>query len=193
MTQIASHNSWTYLPPRKWYMKLINFACKCQGKTIREQYKAGARYFDLRFRFDKDDKLVLAHGLIEYDPMIMSYTLRYLDECSKDLGFKIYVRTILEIDKPNEHQEKMFEKVCYELIRLFKHLTFVGGLRKFDFAKIYDFNTSEPTIVERHNSVDRKTSWRKYLYPWLWAKLHNKKVLAEIDNISEDFVMIDFI
>jgi hypothetical protein len=174
-------------------MKLINFACRCQSKTIQEQYKAGARYFDLRFRFDKDDKLVLAHGLIEYDPMYFYSTLLHLNGKALSCKIKVYVRTILEIDKPNEHQEKMFEKVCRNLQCLFRHLTFVGGLRKFDFAKLYDFGTQEPTLLERHNSVDRKTSWRKYLYPWLWAKLHNKKVLAEIDNISEDFVMIDFI
>ena len=35
---IASHNSWTFGTPKKWWQKIINFTSKCQTLNIQEQY-----------------------------------------------------------------------------------------------------------------------------------------------------------
>ena len=37
--KIGSHNSMTYLPPKKWYMYPFKFVAKCQSSTIEEQYE----------------------------------------------------------------------------------------------------------------------------------------------------------
>ena len=78
---LGSHNSLTYLPCRKWWMYLINWAAKCQSKTLSEQFHNGAKYFDFRVRF-KDGKPVIAHGLIEYKGNIdhMVANLNYFAE-----------------------------------------------------------------------------------------------------------------
>ena len=51
---LGSHNSWSYLPPKHWWMWPIHFMAKCQRVDIREQYeKYGVRCFDLRVRWKK--------------------------------------------------------------------------------------------------------------------------------------------
>ena len=59
MNKIATHNSATGEKSKNLLHALFTPFAKCQDKTIREQYDAGVRYFDLRV--DKD--LVLCHGL----------------------------------------------------------------------------------------------------------------------------------
>lgn len=51
---LGAHNANTYLRPRKWWMRLINFTSKCQKLDIEEQFEHGVRYFDLRIRYDKN-------------------------------------------------------------------------------------------------------------------------------------------
>ncbi|MCI6404172.1 MAG: hypothetical protein MR820_08870, partial [Prevotella sp.] len=65
---IASHNSLTYLRPVKWWMRLFNFIAKCQSKTIKEQYEDyKVRMFDFRVDFDKNNNLLVKHGLAVYN------------------------------------------------------------------------------------------------------------------------------
>ena len=50
---LGSHNSWSYLTPRKWWMKLFRFVAQCQDYDIKTQYEQfGVRCFDLRLKFD---------------------------------------------------------------------------------------------------------------------------------------------
>lgn len=57
--KVATHNSATGERGKCLLHSLFSVFSKCQDKTIREQYEAGARYFDLRV----DKNLVLCHGL----------------------------------------------------------------------------------------------------------------------------------
>ena len=73
---LGSHNSWSYLPVRKWWMKPLTFAAKCQDLNIKDQYNIyNVRCFDLRIRFDENDGLIVAHGIIEYDINIIELLL----------------------------------------------------------------------------------------------------------------------
>ena len=64
---LGSHNSWSYLPPRRWWMRPIAFMAKCQRVDIRTQYERyGVRCFDLRVRFNKYGLGIVAHGIVEY-------------------------------------------------------------------------------------------------------------------------------
>ena len=52
---LGSHNAWSYLPARKWWMKMLAFTAKCQKYDIQTQYeKYNSRCFDLRLTFDDD-------------------------------------------------------------------------------------------------------------------------------------------
>ena len=51
---IGTHNSLTYLTPKKWWQKLIKFTAKCQEVDYEKQYELGARVFDIRLWYDDD-------------------------------------------------------------------------------------------------------------------------------------------
>lgn len=122
---IGSHNSMSYLPVRQWYLKPFCWMARCQSKTLSEQYRYyEVRLFDLRVRFDKNGDLVFAHGPIEFkeDPR------DYLDELNKLAGMldaihcndgvvilspSVYVRLILESNKPMKNQELQEEHFRY--------------------------------------------------------------------------------
>jgi hypothetical protein len=63
---LATHDSLTSYPIKTWWLRPFNFLCKCQNKTLEEQYAAGARSFDLRFAKYKG-KWCGAHGAMIYD------------------------------------------------------------------------------------------------------------------------------
>ena len=64
---LGSHNSWSYLPAKKWWMSPFKFVAKCQNINIRDQYNIyNVRCFDLRIRFNDKNELTVAHGLMEY-------------------------------------------------------------------------------------------------------------------------------
>lgn len=94
---LGAHNANTYLEPRKWWMKLINFTSKCQKLTINEQCEHGVRYFDFRIRYDKELELFLnCHGLVEYiEPLCVTvYPLSYFAEKIKPEP--IYIRFVYD-------------------------------------------------------------------------------------------------
>lgn len=62
----ASHNSATGEKPLNLWARLFPFIAKCQDKTIREQYEAGVRLFDIRVRWNDSRELVCCHGLATY-------------------------------------------------------------------------------------------------------------------------------
>ena len=183
--KLASHNSWSYLPPMKWWMRPFAFMAKCQSKTIREQYEAGVRLFDLRVRFNKEGYFILAHGLMEYRLGTLWESLNYLNE-KKDC----YVRVLLETSESDTKQEKRFRCWCDSTSFQFDDITFIGGQRKFDWEKVYDFKTKEPAMTGFFSSMDGCKL--NDLWPWLWARIHNKEVLDAYKDY-DGWVMMDFI
>lgn len=65
MTMLGSHNSLTYLRPRKWWQVPFHFMARCQGVNYMEQYeKYGVRLFDLRVWLDDNLNMEVRHGLM---------------------------------------------------------------------------------------------------------------------------------
>lgn len=195
---LGSHNSLTYLPCRKWWMYLINWAAKCQSKTLNTQFHDGAKYFDFRVRF-KDGKPVIAHGLIEYKGNIDSEiaTLNYI---AKYLNTKIYLRFVLEFNKIPED----FVSQITSLIDLVKHyrvkypnITYTYVMSKWNEQKVatyYSKDTDTPTLIHKYSSVLKE---KRFLWiPYWYAKLHNKtflhKYTKEVSSDS-DVLMLDFV
>lgn len=200
---IGSHNSMSYLPVRQWYLKPFSWMARCQSKTLSEQfYTYGVRLFDIRIRFDKDGEIVYAHGPIEFSGKTMVFYLYDLDTWANDSNETVYCRIILESNGPMKdqaRQEALFVNECKCLQDFYSHITFFGGNRKYDWKEIYHFNTNID-LVDKYSSTTNifggsKDSWIAKLddlWPWLYAKLNNKKNKAKYanDNLLIDFVNI---
>ena len=196
---LGSHNSLTYLPCRKWWMYLINWAAKCQSKTLNEQFHNGAKYFDFRVRF-KDEKPVIAHGLIEYKGNIdyMVANLNYFAEYFKET---IYLRFVLEYNKiPEDFASQIASLV--NLVRYYRgkypNITYTYVMSKWNEQKVatyYSKDTDTPTLIHKYSSVLKE---KRFLWiPYWYAKLHNKKNRKVFKHVLEDedskVLMLDFV
>ena len=143
--KIGSHNSMTYLPPKKWYMYPFKFVAKCQSSTIEEQYeKYSIRMFDIRISFDKETgKPEFRHGLISYKGNV-DKVFEYLNSKGK-----VYVRLILE-----EYKE--------DKTRIQEEYHFKYNPRYEDKYSSNNKNGTTGTIMD---------DW----FPWLYARFNNKK------------------
>lgn len=180
--KLGTHNSITYLEPQKWYMKPFQFIAKCQNKTIEEQYNSGVRLFDIRVSFTDEGLLEFRHGLMKYKGNVY-------DIFNKINSFEesCYVRLWLEITKEDIYQEGSFKRVCKLVEEKYPNIKFFDGKRKFDQRTIYQFKYSKPLTKEVYASYQLPKI--DDLWPWLYAKIHNKKAKAEED----EYLMLDFI
>ena len=187
---LSSHNSWSYLPARKWWMKLIAFTAKCQRKSIAQQYNDyGVRCFDLRVRFDNKGKLIVAHGLIEYkiDKQELLNQLNTLDSYGDT-----YVRILHEVRSKKQLTEKnklLFQDFCREIASSYLHINFWCGRNLATWEYDYRFG-NEPTCIEMYASVCRPKLIDDW-WPWLYAILHNRSI-RKIDKGAE-ILMIDYV
>lgn len=184
--KIGTHNSMSYLPPKKWYMYPFRFIAKCQRVNLEEQYKLGARMFDLRISYD-DITPEFRHGSMVYKGNVEEI-LAYLNS----LGKSIYVRLILEIKKNTKDrasQEGLFFLNCSKWEKEFTHLKFFGGQRKYDWKQIYKFKLDDIEVIQKISSMTGTIldDW----WPWLYARFNNKK---NIENRKKSkWLLVDFI
>ena len=188
MEILGSHNSWSYLPVRKWWMKPIRFMARCQRVDIRRQYDLGVRCFDLRVRFDEGWNAVFAHGVVEYD--VSEYRiwkdLRWLD----DKG-DCYVRVIHEVRSKAQHGKDdiiNFQYMCSELQKRLANIKFWCGRNLYTWEKDFDFG-DDPECEERYASVTppKLLAW----WPWLYARIKNKEIRK--DGTDKKILLIDFV
>jgi hypothetical protein len=85
---LATHDSLTAYPVKTWWFRPFNFLCRCQDKTLEEQYAAGARSFDLRFARYRDNWYA-AHGAMIYDITLEGVILKlfFLQKCASEPFF----------------------------------------------------------------------------------------------------------
>ena len=184
---LGSHNSWSYLPVKKWWMKPIAFMARCQSVDIRKQYKLGVRCFDLRVRFDSDGNMIVAHGIIEYKDAHVLIALMWLDD-RKDC----YVRVLHEARSEKQYTKysvESFKKFCYMLENNFKNTRFWCGRNLYNWEIDYRFDY-DPSCDEKYGSVSKV----KLLYgwwPWLYAMVHNKKIYAQ--GTDNEILLIDYV
>lgn len=190
-----SHNSWSFLTPKTLLGRIFNFTAKCQAVSIQEQYlKYNVRVFDLRVRLDNNGKAIVAHGLFEYKDSMFRIA-RDLDFLNSKLD--TYVRVFLEVrtkEQDTETQRHWFVSFCSHLEDKWPHIKFCGGYPTYNFAvRYYKFKHNLPPTKGAHASWATKTKLDD-LWPWLYAKLHNKKSRAEHTDenvyLSLDFVNI---
>lgn len=187
---LQSHNSWTYLTPKKWWMKLLRFTAKCQKYSIKEQYlQYGVRSFDLRIRFSPADGIVVAHGLFEYnkDYFELLDDLQWINdrgECS--------IRVMHEARRKKDYSEfsvNCFKEFCAKLEKNYKNIDFYGGGSFYNYERDYTFNYC-PTEDGKYAS-NCKPKLIDDWFPWLYAKLNNKDILKQ--GTDKDILSIDFV
>ena len=179
--KLGTHDSMTYLPPKRWYLYPFKFMAKCQSKDIETQYKLGARMFDLRVKFN-DGNPEFAHGLLTFKGDVFA-TLSYLNTKGA------YIRLLLEATKENEYQENHFIKFCQFCEQSYTNLTFFCGRRKFDWKQLYKFPADDIDIVQKVSStIGSKID---DLWPWLYARFTNKKNYKNRDK--DKWLLVDFI
>lgn len=187
---LASHNSWSYATPKKWWMKLLKHTARCQAVDIKTQYeKYGIKCFDLRVRFTKLGDIQIVHGCIVYgiDVFKLVEDLNYLNS-KKD----VRIRVILDIRKQNQYtceQVSEFRKFCKELQTRFQNIRFWGGQNLYNHKCEYLF-MYKPTCAEYYSSVRPPKIIDDWL-PILYAKLNNKDILEQ--GTKKHFLMIDFV
>ena len=196
---LGSHNSLTYLPCRKWWMYLINWAAKCQSKTLSTQFHDGAKYFDFRVRF-KDGKPVIAHGLIEYKGNI-DHMVANLNYFAEYFGETIYLRFVLEYNKIPEDFASQIASLA-DLVRYYRgkypNITYTYVMSKWNEQKVatyYSKDKDTPTLIHKYSSVLKE---KRFLWiPYWYAKLHNKKNRTAFKHVLEDkdskVLMLDFV
>lgn len=200
---LGSHNSFTYLKPKHWYMRLFTLFAKCQSKDIFEQYNAGARYFDLRIRFKNGNAgfkdIIVAHGLMEYkiDWDDLYFILNKLNNIASNCKETIYIRLLYEMpsrDKSKDAKDKInkFIDICYKLVNWFPSLKFCGGQRKYDWKQL-------ATLEPHPNSIDLYSSrtWKIWddWCPKIYASFMNTKNYHKYKDAKpkNGYMLMDFV
>lgn len=186
---IGTHNSWTYLRPTKWWMRLLRWSGQCQTLSIKEQLARGVRCFDLRIRH-RNGEVVVAHGLIEYD-ISLHELVENLEAIDRAGG--CYVRLLHEVRTNRQWKRSgtdSFGDFCEWARCRFDNITFFGGRNLYNWEREYNFGTDEPTIEDAYGSVRRKHTVYA-LWPKLYAKRYNGKEYALTTN--KDIKLMDFI
>lgn len=187
---LGSHNAWSYLKPKKWWMWPFVFTAKCQKYDIRTQYdKYNSRCFDLRVSFNEDGEVNVVHNLMQYkiNPSSLNDDLQWLN----DKG-DVYIRLLLDVRfKKNytQQQRDMFKAYCEQLVNKFPQLTFICGRNLYNWEVEYDFGNNV-SIEELYSSVQPPKIIDDW-WPWIYAKLHNKENIA--NNTDRDVLLVDFV
>lgn len=179
--KLGTHNSMTYLPVKKWWLKPFGFMARCQSMTIEEQYNYGVRYFDLRVYYNKSKGIEFKHGLITYKGNVYNI-LDYLDSRPEP----VYCKFCLECTKEDKEQEDLFKYYCEIFEKHYKNIKFYGGHSKAK-SNIYSFKVKEPEHTACFASLQKPLF--DDLWPWLYAKRNNRKVKLR----QKGLLILDFV
>lgn len=188
--KLASHNSWSYLKPLKWWMRPFRFMSRCQDVDIKTQYeKYGVRCFDLRIHFTSNGEMRVNHSFMNYaikDEELFEQ-MEWLNK-QKDVA----VRILLDIRSKIEYtdlQLSMFKLCCSVLENKYTNIKFWCGRNLYNWNVEYPFSY-EPTCAEKYASVCAP-AWIDDWYPRWFAKRHTKEIYKK--GSSADFLMLDFV
>lgn len=177
MMKIATHNSATGEAGRGILSLLATPFSKCQSKTLKEQYEAGCRYFDIRYKWSKErDEYVCAHGLWESERALGNVLLEL-----NGLG-NCYVMMTCESGDPLPDYEMEFY------------------IKWFSRIKFTTFNVKHPEweVVRSihpipHINAYKVLNWDTWHtlipIPWFWKKIYFDKPKFD----ENTFKFVDFL
>lgn len=196
---IASHNSWTFAKPIRWWMWFVAPFSKCQSKTIQEQVESGAVMLDLRLKVYNKCMYVAHGGYIVNEPFFYQLITAKPKYC----------RVLLESRNPTEEEITLFKWYCDRLVRNCPDTVFFGGhgAHKPNWKETY--YTFPANIISNYHGAGSKpepeldrpredyiiprfteyhASVNGHYIPYIWSRRHNKDVQG-----NEYITMIDFI
>lgn len=185
---LGSHNSWSFLPPKKWWQRTLAFTARCQRINIKEQYALGVRCFDLRIRFYK------------WAPHIVHNSFDYgkLDDIMNDIIWlntkgDVYIRLIHDVRKEKDYTETnvaLFRDLCLKLISVFPRLKFWCGRNLYNWEVDYNFDF-KPQCTEMYSSVCSPRIIDDW-FPLIYAKINNTWIRKE-EYGKDEILLIDFV
>ena len=188
MAILGSHNSWSYLPVKRWWMRPLAFMARCQRLDIRRQYEMGVRCFDLRVRFHYG-QMVVAHGIVEYaiDMTTLIEDLEWID-----VQGGCYVRVIHEVRNKRQYEstsKMFFESFCYVVRSDLRNIRFWNGRNLYNYEKDYEFG-EDPSNDGKYASVCAPRLIDDW-WPWLYARLHNRRI--SLKDCDKEILLVDFV
>lgn len=158
---------------------------RCQSNGIEEQVSMGARYFDLRVRFDGYGSPYFAHGLVEYSGNVFE-VLRYL---SSDAG-GCYVRVLLETMREADAEQRLyFDCFMRHCLLQYPNLRFRFGY-KTPFKTIKS-QWSGMAFVEVARWIHR---WWELLLTPKWFACEQRSKIEELEKSGyRGIVAMDFL
>lgn len=187
--KIATHDSATGEKSRGLFSGATKCFAKTQNKTIKEQYEAGARYFDLRV--DKD--LVLCHGLWRAKKTLEDV----VKEMRRYVTDEVYVAVTIE----RNYSDKVIERLRDDILDTVNlrgggkvKLVYIARKKPdWEYLKIYrDIKVipayiSVPTFEQYLNGTIK--DWRRYIP----IPAYLKTITPEVECRDDAFVMVDFL
>lgn len=188
MKLIATHDSVTGEKGKGVLSYLVTLFSKTQSKTLKEQYDAGCRMFDIRVRYKKG-KFICAHGLWECDKTAAE-VLKELD------SFEEYKHVILTYEGNSKHKDRfldfvdMAKHVCSNINFCEVSIKYGEGSSLFKVKyDVIEHNYMGFRCKQGFLPLDGR-SWHILLpIPILWKKLyHNNPEFSE-----HYFLFVDFL
>lgn len=192
---LGSHNSATYLNPRKWWMKPFSWMAKCQNNTILNQIQLGATVFDFRIRlkgYIDPDNLInnvrIVHGLVEYgNNYTFKSILDTLNSCNQNKS--LYAIIVYDKQYGGAKYYDFYEKLIKELVQIYSNIDFQFIDDKSTWNIIKDF--------ENKTWTEEKVLYWKFSKktPIPWPQLEDNGVMPFLKDIKDPNVLIwkDFI
>lgn len=173
MIKIATHNSATGEKSASFLDWLLLPFARCQNKTIKEQYEAGCRYFDIRYKWNnKKDCFVCGHGLWTSDR-----TLTSVLEQINDFG-DCYVLLSCETGSP------LCKDAILKIIEKYPKIKFTSFNKKKPVWKQYYHDKVLPHI-NGYRVLDWSSLHTLIPIPWLWKE--------EPEFRTDIFTFVDFL
>ena len=188
MYKIATHNSATGERGKCLLHSLFSVFSKCQTKTIREQYEAGARYFDLRV----DKNLVLCHGLWRAKKTLQDVVV----EMRRYVKDSVYVAVTIEHNYSDKEVEWLKDEILdtinlggggVKLVYIAKKKPDWECLKVYRQIKVIPAYLSVPTPSQYLTGEIK--DWRRYIP----IPAYLKKITPEAEYSGDAFIMVDFL
>lgn len=173
MKKIATHDSATGERSLNWLHSLGKVFAQTQSKTIKEQYEAGCRMFDIRVKLIKGEWRC-AHGLW--------VSKRLAEDIIKEIDSFLDCYVTITYEGGSKHKTEFIE-FSYRLMEECKNIKWGSIAIKYGkgshlFKVQYDYvrhAKNWPVCKQGFLPLDGKT-WHILLpIPWLWKKIYNDK------------------
>lgn len=201
---LGSHNSWSYLPIKQWWLRPFRFMYQCQEETITSQISNwDCRFLELRVSFDKKKQIQFSNGRANFTGDVYS-RLADLLQLAMVSNRRIYILVVLE-KRVHKQSINLFRQFCKNIHQNYasksKKFILLGAYDKKTGNKLYYFGSEKHKVNNvslRHSSVGK--NWLLRLYPKAFAALYNMDLITKFKeehwstlNRDEDVIIMDYI